>query len=134
MTLAGSRFNYYLTVLSDAVEGRQVPVDRRSIETIARLTFFHSAINHDFVDLYVVDAGTTIDDVLPRQIALAYGLQTAPLALDAGSYDIYVTTLAEKTILDGPVSLDVALGDVVEAVLLDRVDPSLAEFRLFPPL
>jgi hypothetical protein len=134
VTFAGSHLNYYFTVLADEVEGTQVPVDRRSIETIARLTFFHSAINHDFVDLYVVDAGTTIDDVLPRQIALAYGLQTAPLALDAGSYDIYVTTLAEKTILDGPVSLDVALGDVVEAVLLDRVDPSLVEFRLFPPL
>ena len=132
-TVAGSRLNYYFTVLSDELTGAQVPVDRRSIETIARLTFFHSASNHEFVDLYVVDAGTPIDDVLPRQIGLSYGLQTSSLGFDAGSYDIYVTAAGEKTVLDGPISLEASLGDVVEAVLLDRVDPSLAEFRLFPP-
>ncbi|MDH4006308.1 MAG: DUF4397 domain-containing protein [Gammaproteobacteria bacterium] len=133
-TFAGSRLNYYLTVLSDEVVGSQVFVDRRPVETIARLTFFHSAINHEFVDLYVVDAGTTIDDVFPRLITATYGLQASEIRLDAGSYEIYVTTAGEKTILDGPVSLEVALGDVFEAVLLDRVDPSLAEFKLFPPL
>ncbi|MDH3863131.1 MAG: DUF4397 domain-containing protein [Gammaproteobacteria bacterium] len=133
-TFAGSRLNYYLTVLSDEVVGSQVFVDRRPVETIARLTFFHSAINHEFVDLYVVDAGTTIDDVFPRLITATYGLQASEIRLDAGSYEIYVTTAGEKTILDGPVSLEVALGDVIEAVLLDRVDPSLAEFKLFPPL
>ena len=132
-TSAGARLNYYFTVLADELRGAQVAVDRRSIETIARLTFFHSASNHDLVDLYVVDAGTPIDDVLPRQIFLGYGLQTPPIGLAAGSYDIYVTTAGEKTVLDGPISLDMALGDVFEAVLLDRVDPSLAEFKLFPP-
>ena len=133
-TFAGSHLNYYFTVLADELAGAQVAVDRRSIETIARLTFFHSASNHEFVDLYVVDAGTAIDDVFPRQIGLGYGLQTASIGLRAGSYDIYITTAGEKTILDGPISVEMALGDVFEAVLLDRVDPSLAEFRLFPPL
>lgn len=133
-TFPGSRHNYYFTVLADELSGAQVTVDRRSIETIARLTFFHSASNHEFVDLYVVDAGTVIDDVLPRQIGLSYGLQTPSIGLDAGSYDVYVTTAGEKTVLDGPISLEAALGDVFEAVLLDRVDPSLAEFKLFPPL
>lgn len=132
-TLAGSHVNYYFTVLGDELTGAQVPVDRRSIETAVRLTFFHSAINHDSVDLYVVEAGTSVDDSLPRQIGLSYGLQTAPIRLAAGSYDIYITAAGEKTVLDGPVSLEAALGDVFEAVLLDRVDPSLAEFKLFPP-
>jgi len=132
-TFAGSRLNYYFTVLADELTGGQVVVDRRSIETIARLTFFHSASNHDFVDLYVVDAGTGIDDTLPRQIGLSYGLQTPSIGLRAGSYDIYITTAGEKTVLDGPISLEAALGDVFEAVLLDRVDPSLVEFKLFPP-
>lgn len=133
-TLAGSRLNFYYTVLGDELTGAQATVDRRSIETIARLSFFHSAANHALVDLYVVDAGTSIEDALPRQIRLDYGLQTPSIALNAGSYDIYVTTAGETTVLDGPVSLELALGDVFEAVLLDRVDPSLAEFRLFPPL
>ncbi len=133
-TVAGSHVNYYFTVVADELAGSPVPVDRRSIETIARLTFFHSASNHEFVDLYAVEAGTSIEDALPRQIGLTYGLQTPAISLGAGSYDVYVTTAGEKTVLDGPISLEAALGDVFEAVLLDRVDPSLAEFRLFPPL
>ena len=132
-TFAGSRINYYFTVLADELTGARVAVDRRSIETVARLTFFHSAANHELVDLYAVDAGTPIDDVLPRQVRLAYGLQAPAISLPAGSYDVYVTTSGEKTVLDGPIRLDAALGDVFEAVLLDRVDPLLAEFRLFPP-
>jgi hypothetical protein len=132
-TFTGSHVNYYFTVLGDELAGAQIPVDRRSRETEARLTFFHSATNHDFVDLYVIDAGTSVEDSLPRQIGLGYGLQTQAVRLDAGSYDIYITAAAEKTILDGPISLEAALGDVFEAVLLDRVDPSLAEFKLFPP-
>ena len=132
-TFAGSHVNYYFTVVADELVGAQVPVDRRSIETIARLSFFHSASNHEFVDLYVVQVGTAIEGTLPRQIGLAYGLQTPSISLTAGSYDIYVTTVGEKTVLDGPISLEAALGDVFEGVLLDRVDPSLAEFKLFPP-
>jgi len=133
-TFAGSRINYYFTVLADELTGTQVSVDRRSIETTARITFFHSAANHGAVDLYVVEPGTSVEDALPRQIGAANGLQTPPVNLAAGSYDLYITTSGEKTVLDGPISLEVALGDVFEAVLLDRVDPSLAEFRLFPPL
>jgi hypothetical protein len=133
-TFAGSHVNYYFTVLADELRGAPVLVDRRSIETVARLTFFHSAANHELVDLYVVEAGTSIEDaILPRQVRLAYGLQTPPTSLDAGSYDIYITTAGEKTVLDGPIGLEAGRGDVFEAVLLDRVDPSLAEFRLFPP-
>jgi len=133
-TFAGSRVNYYFTVLADALTGAQVSVDRRSIETVARLTFFHSAANHELVDLYVVEAGTSIEDaLLPRQARLAYGVQAPSISLSDGSYDIYVTTSGEKTVLDGPIGLEAGLGDVFEAVLLDRVDPSLVEFRLFPP-
>ena len=133
-TFAGSHVNYYFTVLADELTGAQASVDRRSIETVARLSFFHSASNHELVDLYVVEAGTSIEEALPRQIRLAYGLQTPPVSLGAGSYDVYITTADEKTVLDGPISLEAALGDVFEAVLLDRVDPSLVEFKLFPSL
>lgn len=133
-TVAGSRQNYYFSVLFDELVGTQVFVDRRSVETVARFTLFHSAINHDFVDLYVVDADTTIDDAFPRQILLGYSLQSPAIGLNAGSYDVYVTAAGEKTVLDGPIRIDAALGDVFEGVLLDRVDPSLAELRLFPPL
>jgi hypothetical protein len=132
VSLAGARVNYYLTVSSDEVDGFPTFVDRRPIETVAQLTFFHSASNHGFVDLYVVESGNSITEALPRQAGLGYGLQTQALGFTAGSYDVYITPTREKTVLDGPVSLEAALGDVFEAVLLDRVDPALAEFKLLP--
>jgi hypothetical protein len=133
----GTRVNFYMTVdtTADPTEliGARLIVDRRSIETIARLTFFHSAVNHPFVDFYVVDRGETIDETLPRQIGLAYRAQTPAIALSEGSFDIYVTTSGEKTILDGPIPFDTVLGGVYEGLLIDRVDPALAEFKFLPP-
>ncbi len=131
-TFAGARVNYYLSELAGDVVGEPIRVDRRSIETVARLTFFHSAANNRSVDLYVVDAGTAIDEALPRLAGQVYLQQTPPLAFDAGSYEIYVTTSGEKTVLEGPLSLEASYGDVFEAVLLDRVDPSRAELKFFP--
>jgi hypothetical protein len=135
-TFIGTRLNFYMSVDTsvdpDALIGVRQIVDRRSIETIARLTFFHSAVNHSTVDLYVVDSGTLIDEVLPRQIQLPYRVQTPALALGEGSFDVYITTSGEKTILDGPIPFDTVLGGVYEAVLLDRVDPALAEFKFLP--
>lgn len=130
-TIDGSRLNFYLTTAADgSLQGSPAPVDRRSIETAVRLSFRQASTNHELVDLYVVDADTAIDDALPRQLNLSYGFQTPSLGLTAGSYDLYVTTSGEKTILDGPVRLDVALGDVYDGILIDRVDPSLAELKL----
>jgi len=131
-TFLGTRLNFYMTIEPDPLIAARQIVDRRSIETIARLTFFHSAINHLSVDLYIVDSGTTIDEVLPRQIQLAYRQQTSAIALAEGSFDVYITTSGEKTILDGPIPFDTVLGGVYEAVLLDRVDPALVEFKFLP--
>jgi hypothetical protein len=44
---------------------------------------------------------------------VSYGLASGTIVLMAGSYDIYVTEVFNKTILGGPYELDVALGDVV---------------------
>ena len=90
------------------------------------------APDQQLVDLYLVDRGETIDEALPRQVSLLRGFLAPPLRVNAGSYDIYITVAGEKTILDGPVAIDLELGDIVEAILLDRVDPSLAEFRIIP--
>ena len=131
-TFAGTRQNLYMRVNDNALIGTSLVVDRRSVETFAKLTFFHSAINHPLVDVYVVEPGTSISDVRPNQSNLAYGLQSTSLRLTAGSRQIYVTTAGEKTILDGPIAFDTALGGVYEGILVDRTDPALAELRFFP--
>ena len=133
LALAGTRLNTYMYWAEDELFGSALFVNRRSIETEARIAWFHSADNNEIVDLYLVDRGESIDETLPRQLNQLRGFPAPDLRIPAGNYDIYITTAGEKTILDGPIAIDVVLGDVVEAVLLDRVDPALAEFRIIPP-
>ena len=128
--IAGTRFNTYMNTPDDTLRGTALFVNRRSIETEARIAWFHSADDHEFVDLYVVDRGETIDEALPRVINALRGLLAPEVRLVEGNYDLYFTPAGEKTILDGPIELDLQLGDVVEGVLLDDVDPTLADFRI----
>lgn len=129
---SGTRFNTYMFWADDALRTSAQFISRRSVETEARISWFHSADNQELVDLYLVDRGESIDEALPRQVRLLRGFLAPPLRAVAGNYDLYITVAGEKTILDGPVALDLELGDIVEAILLDRVDPSLAEFRIIP--
>ena len=41
-------------------------------------------------------------------------------------------TTGEKTVIAGPYRLDVALGDVVDFIVYDNVDPATADIVLIP--
>ena len=127
---AGRRIDFFLVGQMDDLASLPFLSDRRSISTEARVTVFHGSSNHDRVDIYVVDSGEPIDDALPRRPGVVYPLRTSGITLTAGEYDLYVTPFGEKTILAGPFSITVALGDVIETMVLDTVDPATAEIRL----
>ena len=59
---------------------------------------------------------------------------TPPLAseLQEGGFDLYLTTPGEKTVIAGPVRLDLALGDIVDVIALDNVDPAIADIVFVP--
>ncbi len=105
--------------------------DRRSVSTAAKISAFHASVNHLIVDFYVVDAGTPIDDVLPR-LVVAFAQLAPTLSLGAGSYDLDLTTRSEKTVIAGPERLDLVLGDVAEVIFFDTVDPATAAIRILP--
>ncbi|MDH3748041.1 MAG: DUF4397 domain-containing protein [Gammaproteobacteria bacterium] len=107
--------------------------DRRSISTLAKVDFFHASTNHELLDLYVVDAGESIAEVNPT-LSLSFSLVSPNVTLEAGSYDIYLTTLDEKTVVSGPLRHDVVLGDSTEFIILDEVDPATAEIKAIPTL
>jgi hypothetical protein len=132
-TTAGNHFNFLVIGEPGARFAQTFIPDRRSISTFAKLQPYHAALQNDRLDFYVVDAGVPIDDVLPR-VRLTYSLSSATLALDAGSYDIYATVAGDKTIVAGPAQIDVVLGDVVELVIVDTVDPATADFLILPTL
>lgn len=122
--VAGGESGAYLTTA-------MVP-DRRPIDTAAKILLFQTSNNFDFLDIYAVAAGATIDEATPFRTALTTGLPSAPGVLTAGSYDIYVTALGETAILAGPVRIDVALGDVVDMAIFDTVDPAVLDIVLLP--
>lgn len=130
--LAGTHNNFVVIGAEGSRVATTYVTDRRSILTIATLRIFHAALNHNELDVYVVDAGTSVDDVFLTARAV-YSLRVADINLDTGSYDVYTTVAGEKTVVSGPTRLDVQLGDSVEAMIFDTVDPATAEFRIIPP-
>ncbi len=109
--------------------------DRRSVETVAKVTLLQTASNHETTDLYVVDRGIDIsaEDVLPSIIGIVVNGAALSTPLEAGSYDFYLTTSGEKTEVAGPFELDVVLGDVVQLIAYDVDNTAFAEIVAIPP-
>lgn len=107
-------------------------LDRRSVNTAARLLYFQSSNNFELTDLYVVAADTTIADQTPFLSRVVSRGAAPAFELAPGSYDLYITEFLETEILAGPFRLDVATGDVVDMVVFDTVDPAVLEMIVFP--
>lgn len=124
---SNSRYRLVASGVAGAFSGTVLIPDRRPVETYAKLLPFQVSNNFAFVDIYVVDADTSIDDVNPVLFGLAPGQLAATVRLAAGSFDIYVTEFAEKVALAGPYRIDVDLGDVVDMIVVDQTDPAVLD-------
>jgi len=131
VTVADNHFNYLVIGEQGARSAQTYIPDRRSVSTIAKLRPFHAALQNNSLDFYVVAAGVPIDAENPS-LRLTYSLNSPTLAIAAGSFDMYVTVVDEKTIVGGPLQIDVVLGDVVEVIVVDTVDPAVADFLILP--
>ena len=116
----------------DALETKPYVPDRRSVETHAKLGIFNAAQNFEFISVYVMDAGTTIEDTIPIRPAFPAGSVAPVVPLAPGSYDIYVTEFLQTEILAGPIRIDVALGDVLSGIIFDTVDPAVLALDFLP--
>jgi len=123
----GGRYRIIATGPAGNIFAVATAPNRRSVETQAKLLVFQGSSNFDFIDFYAVAAGTSIDDANPTRFALATRQVSEPLRLAAGSYDLYATEFAEKVPLAGPYQIDVALGDVVDMIIVDTEDPSVLD-------
>lgn len=118
----------YLTGDTDAWSGVNLSQDRASTSTIAKVSLFHSAVNTGAVDLYFLDRGETLtDESRPNVSRAVYGVPSATAALAAGSYDLYLREYATTTQIGGPFEVDVELGDVVNLLGVDAVNPGEVE-------
>lgn len=126
---AGTRNNVVITGTGGTYNASGYVPDRTSVQTFGKLSLFNGASNFDLVDVYAVETGTVIDeDTLPRAVAVPTGNRsTTAVVPNPGSYDFYVTPFAEKTPIAGPLTRDVARGDVIELFLFDTVSPDVGE-------
>jgi len=107
--------------------------DLRSVETLAKLAIAQTAAGVSPVDVYLVPSGETIDDAVPILNSLVSGL--APIAIPlavAGDYDLYVTADDDKTPLASPVTITLALGDIVLAMIRENASPDAVDITLQP--
>jgi len=107
-------------------------MDRRSIDTAAKLLYFPSSNNFELTNLYIVEAGTSIDDQFPFRAGIVSRLPGPSLELEPGNYDVYITEFLSKVALAGPFPLNVALGDVVDMVVYDTDDPAVLDIVVYP--
>jgi hypothetical protein len=104
--------------------------NRRSVESFPKFRVVHAAANFPALDLYLVDRGADITDLNPTLANLPWAFGNDFAAQTAGNFDLVLTMPGEKTIVAGPLMLDLADGDVTEAIFLDTVDPVVANIIL----
>ena len=133
--IQGTLANFVLLNSDDGLTSIAYLPSLQSRTTAGRVQLFASARNHDNVDLFVLEPGsepTTEGTGVIAALRIPYGQATAALELVPDAYDLYLTAASEPdTILTGPVSIDLALGDVLQAIVLDVVDPALAEIVFY---
>ncbi|MDH3490661.1 MAG: DUF4397 domain-containing protein [Gammaproteobacteria bacterium] len=126
-TFNGNRYRLVVSGAAGALTGTSIVPDLRPVETHAKLLPFQVSNNFDFVDVYAVAADTSVDDANPVQFGLSPRLLTSTVPLAAGSYDIYITESLEKVVLAGPYRIDVALGDIIDMIIVDTIDPAVLD-------
>jgi hypothetical protein len=119
---------------SDDLQIRPYVPDRQSIESQAKLQLFNSATNFDFVNFFIEDADTPIEDILllvPRAV-IPSGVAGSIIRLAEGSFDIYLTNVGREIVLAGPIRIDVEYGDVFGGMIFETIDPDVLELDFLP--
>jgi len=106
--------------------------DRRSISTYARMSLLNSVSTQDSLDIYILPTGGLIDDATPFLGGIPVGSIPVQFPLLENIYDIHITLAGEKTILAGPIVLDVQAGDVLETIIYENVSPDAVDLVFIP--
>jgi len=135
IVFAGTRTDFFVLTDVDGIDIRVSNLaDRRSIQTRARLSFINTAGGRPGVDVYMVpDGEELLEDTFPLLPGLPLGFSPVQIPIAPGIYDVYITDIGEDILLAGPITLDLDLGDVVETIIYENVDPTVVEFAIIPP-
>jgi len=104
--------------LTPAITALPAVDDRRSVTTETKLRITHASPSTGLVDLYLVPAGTTIDNtVTPAFEDVPFGADTGILSIANGTYDAVVTAADSTTPAIELLGLDFTAGGAVLNVI-----------------
>ena len=104
---------------------------RRPLTGLGRIRTNQMSTEFALVDAYFLAPGTDIDDALPNLPRLGTGLTSGYVTLDPGNYELTVTESAEKTVLAGPLTIDLTSGSIKEVAILDTADPNVLDIVVY---
>jgi hypothetical protein len=126
--LPGTYTHVYIAGETDAWSGRRFRPALAPTSISARIRLFHTSVNHNRFDVYIVDRDIPIaENDLPSLRSILFGFPAPILNIDAGDRDVYLTVASEKTVIAGPFQYDATLGSSIELLIVDTVDPATAE-------
>ena len=106
--------------------------DARPLETFPTMRIVNASVSTDFLDIYILPAGTSIDDIIiPQLRGLPSLTNTGFNATSTGMLEVTITLVGEKTPIAAPVILDLANGDILDTVIVDTVNPGTVELIVF---
>ncbi len=101
--------------------------NRRPIPGIAKVRIALLSANVEEADIYLLESGTDIADAAPGFSRVASLASTGYVQLAPGRYDLTVTAAGKKTVAAGPLTLDLAGGDIEDLAVIDTADPNLLD-------
>ena len=106
--------------------------DARPLETFPIMRIVNASLSTDFLDIYILPLGTSIDDIIiPQLRGLPSLTNTGFNATSTGMLEMTITLVGEKTPIAAPVILDLANGDILDTVIVDTVNPGTVELIVF---
>ncbi|HET6630860.1 MAG TPA: DUF4397 domain-containing protein [Woeseiaceae bacterium] len=126
-TAANSRSISFIAGAPADLELVTFPDDRRPIPRIAKLRATLLSANFEEADIYLLESGTDIADKAPGFNGIESLVSTGYLQLAPGRYDLTVTVAGEKTVAAGPLTLDLASGDIRDFAIIDTPDPNVLD-------
>lgn len=116
---------------ADDLEAISFMDDRRPVAGFGKVRIVQAAVSLDSVDVYVLRAGTGVDDVVPNLPRLATNVSSGYVYLNPDDYTISVTKIGEKGLLAGPVPIDVTSAGIVEIAIIDTADPNALDVVVY---
>ncbi|WP_156762876.1 hypothetical protein [Woeseia oceani] len=125
------RYTLYLSGLPGQLDGVLATAGSRRLATHAKFRYYQGAARFSAVDLYVVPAASDISLLSPLLSSVPYTGMSGYLSLEPDMYDIVLTWPGTKTVVAGPLRVDLAARGVYETISADSQQTDVAQLLYF---